>query len=94
MNHTSPFGPMTGPMPETKAPRIRENVGHVEEGQIRVGGVGLRSVVRIGGQYLTKSGRIKFIVHHYGRSARGDLGVWETMYVTTIITRWPDVEDP
>lgn len=96
MNHTSPFGPMSGPVAGSKAPTIRENVQEIEEGQVRVGGIAMRSVVLVGESYTTPTGRTKWWVRNASDDEDGVRFGWGPairMNATTIVTRWPGVEE-
>lgn len=93
MNHTSPFGPMAGPVAETATPRIRENVAEVHTGQIRVGGITSKQVIRVGAVRHTKTGRKKFRIYHRVNFLSRAWDAGGEFYPKTIATRWPDVEE-
>lgn len=92
MNHTSPFGPMTGPVAESK-PTLRENVQEVEEGQVRVGGIARREVIRVGSSRTTPTGRTKWRIYYRLNLAGRKWDTGPDLYGKTIATRWPDVEE-
>lgn len=94
MNHTSPFGPMAGPVAETKSPRVRENVAEVETGQIRVGGITKRQVIRVGAVRHTPTGKKKFRIYHRIRIEGRTWDIGGEFYAKAIAARWPDVEEP
>jgi hypothetical protein len=86
---------MAGPVAEPK-PTIRENVQEVETGQVRVGGIARRSVVRIGESYTTPTGQTKWWVQNASDGEGGARFGWGPairMHAKTIVARWPDVEE-
>jgi hypothetical protein len=83
---------MSGPVAEPK-PTIRENVQEVETGQVRVGGIALREVIRVGASRTTPTGRTKWRIYYRLNLAGMKWDIGPELYGKTIAARWPDVEE-